>query len=357
MTACYLIMAGGTGGHIFPALAVAKKLLKNNAKVYWLGTAKSMEERLLATEDVELKTITVKGFRGKHMLDKLLAPLFLLAAVLQSIKIILLLKPDVVIGFGGFVSAPGGIAAKLLGRKLVIHEQNSVAGSTNKLLARWANKILEAFSGSLHRAIHVGNPVREPLLAISKNYLKQDIAARRLKLLVMGGSLGAVAINEVVPMALAELPANYKPEVWHQTGRDKKLQVEESYKNIEINVRIDEFIEDMADAYQWADIVICRAGALTVSELAVVGLPAIFIPLPSAIDNHQFYNAKWLVDNQAAIMLEQKNMTHSVIAEKLLELKKSSNMLLTMHDNLKKIALPEATSRVANYCEELRHAS
>jgi UDP-N-acetylglucosamine--N-acetylmuramyl-(pentapeptide) pyrophosphoryl-undecaprenol N-acetylglucosamine transferase len=261
-------------------------------------------------------------------------------------------KPSVVIGFGGFVTAPGGIAARLLGKKLIIHEQNSIAGSANRLLAKIAHKNLTAFPHSLDNSIHVGNPVRSSITSIGIN--DQLVSkVNNLRLLIIGGSLGAKAINDVIPYAVNSMDEQCRPEVWHQTGKDKQEPVSKAYKKLKINARIDEFVDDMAEAYAWADLLVCRAGALTVSEVAVAGVPAIFIPLPSAIDNHKYYNAKWLVDNNAALLVEQKNCNQQDLSQLLSKLNVNRDELKKMHVQLKKIALPEATNQVANHCEEL----
>lgn len=353
----YLIMAGGTGGHIFPALAVAKELAERGSSVAWLGTEQGMEARLVPAENIAFNVIRIKGFRGKGVLLKLLAPFLLCGAVLQAMLIIRQYKPTVVMGFGGFVAAPGGIAARLMGKPLIIHEQNSVAGSSNRLLAKIASKKLVAFPNALAGAVHVGNPVRGDIQAVESGLSERlEHKESKLRVLIMGGSLGAKAINDIAPLAFAHIEENIRPEVWHQTGRGKKEPVSIAYRDNNVGARVEEFISDVSAAYAWADILICRAGALTVSEVAVAGVPAIFVPLPSAIDNHQFFNAKWLVDNEAAILIEQKALTPETLSEQLLALNEKREKLKEMHILLKKLALPEATTQVANYCEELSHA-
>lgn len=349
----YLIMGGGTGGHIFPALAVANELKARGATVAWLGTEHGMEARIVASADIPLYPITIKGFRGKGLVQKLLAPFLLCRAVWQAITIIRQFKPSVVIGFGGFVAAPGGIASRLLGKPLVIHEQNSVAGSSNRLLAKMATKKLAGFPDALEGAMYIGNPVRTDITAVTHKFAIN--AAMPLRVLIMGGSLGAKAINDVVPLAIAAVEPSKRPQVWHQTGRDKKAPVTETYKEQQLTARVDEFIHDVAEAYAWADILICRAGALTVSEVAAAGVPAIFIPLPSAIDNHQYFNAKWLVDNHAGILLEQKELTAESLQSLLNDLSDHREKLKIMHQQLKKLALPNAANQVANQCEELSY--
>ncbi len=356
----YLFMAGGTGGHIFPALAVAKELQQRGSQVHWLGTSAGMEAHLVPAENIKLHTIEIKGFRGKRVLAKLMMPILLCRAVFQAISVIREIQPNAVVGFGGFVAAPGGIAARLLGKKLIIHEQNSVAGTTNKLLNKLANQSLEGFPNSLKKAVHIGNPVRPDICEISNSETIESNTEiegnKKIKLLITGGSLGAQAINNIVPQVLAGMDVQVRPEIWHQTGKNKKDNVEQAYNTLAVDARIEEFIGDVAAAYRWADIMICRAGALTVSEVAVAGIPAIFIPLPGAIDNHQYHNAKWLADNKAAILIEQKDLTQETLKEALSSLSEHREVLNNMRIQLKKIALPHATEKAANYCEELSHA-
>ncbi|ODS24926.1 undecaprenyldiphospho-muramoylpentapeptide beta-N-acetylglucosaminyltransferase [Candidatus Endobugula sertula] len=349
MQCCYLMMAGGTGGHVFPALAVAKELINRGAKVYWLGTQSGMESIIVPVEDIAIKTIDVKGFRGKGWLAKLVVPFLLCKAILQSIQIIRSINPSVVVGFGGFVSAPGGIAAKLLGKKLVIHEQNSVVGLSNKLLAKFAHQKLVAFPYSLDNAIHIGNPVRSAFAQVKRNYRSDH----RLRVLIIGGSLGAKAINDLMPSVFESIDGNLRPEIWHQTGKDKIEPVQMAYRQKKVEARVQEFIDDMLEAYEWADLLICRAGALTVSEVAVVGLPAIFVPLPSAVDNHQYYNAQWLTDNEAALMIEQKNLTEEKLSQQIMKFISQRENLEIMGKKAKRLALPDAAYKAANYCEAL----
>jgi len=352
--AVYLFMAGGTGGHIFPALAVAEELRERGASIYWLGTASGMENTLVPKHDIELHSISIKGFRGKGLLKKISTPFLLLKAVLQAIFIIRQLRPDVIIGFGGYVAAPGGIAAFLLRKPLIIHEQNSVAGSTNKLLARFANKKLTAFSGALTNAVLVGNPVRRAVCKLfDKAPISEGSTKNVLNILIMGGSLGAEAINKAVPQAIAKLPATLAINIWHQTGKGKLQQVTESYNELKIDARADEFIDDVTEAYQWADVIICRAGALTVSEVAIAGLPAVFIPYPHAIDNHQVVNAKWLTNNNAANMIEQRHLTPDTLAKSLEGLLMDKQKIQSYLQKLKGLAMPHATKDVADICEQI----
>jgi len=345
----YLIMAGGTGGHIFPALAVAKELISQGNDVCWLGTPSSMEASLVPQEGITFKAINIKGFRGKRLLSKLATPFLLIRAVCQAIAVIRQIKPVAVIGFGGFVAAPGGLAAKLLGKKLIIHEQNSISGTTNRLLSMFANLRLEAFPSSLKNAVRIGNPVRSTLVELKRNFQ----TSRQLRVLVMGGSLGAKAINDIAPAAFATIDSSQRPDIWHQTGRSKIDSVLTDYQALAIDARVDEFIDDVAAAYEWADVLICRAGALTVSEVAVAGVPAIFIPLPSAIDNHQYHNAQWLAGNDAALVIEQKDLTAQSLSEQLITFTANRHQLEAMGKKVKQLGLPDAARRAADLCEKL----
>ncbi|MGS2717740.1 undecaprenyldiphospho-muramoylpentapeptide beta-N-acetylglucosaminyltransferase [Eionea flava] len=359
----YLVMAGGTGGHIFPAIAVAKELQKRGASVSWLGTS-GMESTIVPNHHIDFYALPVKGFRGKNILQQLLAPLYLLSSVFQAMKVIRKTQSDIVVGFGGFVAAPGGIAARLMGKPLIIHEQNSVAGSTNKLLNKLAAKTLSAFPGALPNAVHVGNPVRSDIVnlhqSVASGCLTAQASNNTFHLLITGGSLGAKAINDVMPHAIAELLSTIKEknlplniEVLHQTGQGKQSTVTEAYAQLGIKATTEEFIGDVAAAYQWADVVICRAGALTVSEIAVASVPAIFIPLPSAIDNHQYHNAKWLVDSEASLLIEQQSLTSTELAKCLTQLAADHQKLSIMKTKLHALALPQAAERVTDYCEAL----
>lgn len=350
----YLIMAGGTGGHIFPAMAVARSLIERGAEVHWLGTAAGMEHQLVPSENIPLHLIQIKGFRGKGFLAKILTPFILSYAVFQSVKIIIKLKPTAIVGFGSYIAAPGGIAARLLGKKLIIHEQNSVAGSTNKFLSKISSCNLEAFPNSLSNAKRVGNPIRSEIKALFDKPLERLLeitSQNKKKLLVMGGSLGAAAINQIIPDVISKLAPEKRPEIWHQAGKGKNIDVVNDYQTDGVSARVEEFIADVAAAYRWADIIICRAGALTVSEIAVAGVPAIFIPYPHAIDNHQFYNAQWLVENKAAYSIEQKVLTVESLSLLLNNMLSDETILSSMSINLKKIAMPDATEQVVAVCE------
>jgi len=341
-----VIMAGGTGGHVFPALAVAHKLLEKGWQVSWLGTHKGLESRVVPENNIEIDWLSVAGVRGKGITSKLTALVMLLKACWQACKVLRRRKPDVVLGMGGFVAGPGGLMAKLLGIPLVIHEQNRVPGTTNRLLVRIANQVLEAFPGSFKKQLNAkctGNPLRQQFLqelnAVDRH--NED----ELHLLIVGGSQGAQILNEVVPAAIAQLTQPLS--VWHQTGTAMREQVKQNYQSHGIDAEVKAFIDDMAIAYQWADLVVCRAGAMTVSEVAAAGVPAIFIPLPGAIDDHQTANAKVLTDEGAAVMLKQQDLNANTLAEHIIQV---SKQLTTMSKAAKQCARLDATEMVAGYC-------
>lgn len=354
-----LIMAGGTGGHVFPALAVAEELRARGATINWLGTGRGIENRLVPAANINLHLIKVEGVRGRGLTGLVKAPFLIMYALLQALSVMRQIKPDVVLGFGGFASGPGGLAAKLLGKPLVIHEQNAVAGTTNRLLAKIANKVLAAFSnafGDAGRELVVGNPVREQiknLAAAQERYAERAQQKLPLQLLIVGGSLGAKAINELVPQALAELPIEARPLVWHQTGKGHAEATTALYMQHQVNAKVAEFIDDMAAAYAWADVVICRAGALTVSELMMAGVASILIPLPSAIDDHQTFNAKNLTEAGAGIALVQKDLTAAKLAALLLTELADRNHLMSMAEKAQQLAKPYAAAQVADICEEV----
>lgn len=352
-----LIMAGGTGGHVFPALAVAQEFIKRGAAVHWLGTAKGIETRLVPEAKIPLHLLSVEGVRGKGVLGLLKAPFLISRALMQACRLMKKIKPALVVGFGGFASGPGGVAAKLLKIPLVIHEQNAVAGTTNRLLAPRANKVLVAFSGAFSKTrfnseIVVGNPVRESIQQLETVELRFAKRANEKKhLLILGGSLGAKAINELVPQALSKL--SERPFVWHQTGQQHEQATRDLYQQLGVDGKVEAFIQDMAAAYAWADLVICRAGALTVSELMVAGVSAILIPLPHAIDDHQSANAQHMVKANAGIALKQSEITADVLAQQMEIFLNDKNHLLQMAKNAQQQAIPDSAVRVVNYCEEL----
>lgn len=347
-----VVMAGGTGGHVFPALAVAERLRELGHEVVWLGTRAGLEARVVPTRGLPIEWISIAGVRGKGLQTLLLAPLNLLRAVIQAMGVLRRYRPQVVIGLGGFVSGPGGLAAWLLRQPLVIHEQNAIAGMTNRLLAYLARRVLEAFPDTFagHRKRQtVGNPVRREIIALDAP--TQRLAARqgRIRLLVLGGSLGALALNRGVPQALALLPPELRPEVRHQAGRTLEL-ARQAYAAAGLGIEPEAFIEDMAAAYAWADLVVCRAGALTVAELAAAGLPAVLVPYPHAVDDHQTANARYLVSAGAAVLIQERDLTPQVLADALRPLLSDRPGLLKRAEAARRQAWPQARDRIVDEC-------
>ena len=351
-----LIMAGGTGGHVFPALAVADELRRAGQPVLWLGTHAGLEAKVVPAAGLPIAWITVRGLRGKGVLRLLTAPFMLAAALAQAAGVLLRARPRAVLGMGGFVTGPGGFMAWLLRRPLLIHEQNSVAGLTNRLLAPLATRVMEAFPGSLParlRPLHTGNPVRAAIAQAAPPRERLAARAGRLRLLVLGGSLGAQALNETVPQALAQLPDATRPEVRHQSGLRHIDAARAAYRQARIDARVDAFVEDMAEAYAWADLVLCRAGALTVAELTAVGVAAILVPYPHAVDDHQTGNARYLVDADAALLIPQTELTPPRLAAVLDEFGRDRGRLLRMAEAARALARPDAARAVAQQCLQL----
>lgn len=362
-----LIMAGGTGGHVFPALAVAEDLRARDCEVSWLGTRQGIEAEQVPAHGFPITYLSVAGLRGKGAIAKCRGLLRLIQSLGQALRAVFTLQPEVVLGFGGFASGPGGVAARLLGKPLVIHEQNAVAGTTNRLLSRIAGAVLTAFPGAFPNVSprlgakieHCGNPVRREILELS---LKLDASAGKQsggksRLLVLGGSLGARKLNQVLPEALALVPESQRPEVRHQCGPGNNWNngggTAERYRELGVDVEVVSFIADMAEAYAWADFVVCRAGALTVSELSAAGLPAILVPFPHAIDDHQTHNALWLVNSGAGHLLDEKQLTAANLAALILELSTDPGKRAAMAQNARGLALPDAARRVADVCLEV----
>jgi UDP-N-acetylglucosamine--N-acetylmuramyl-(pentapeptide) pyrophosphoryl-undecaprenol N-acetylglucosamine transferase len=358
-----LIMAAGTGGHVFPALSIAQKLQEKNVRTEWMGTHQGMENRLLEGTGIRIHAVSAKGLKGKGIARLIAAPFMLAQALIQSMRILSKVQPDCVLGMGGFVSGPGGLAAKLTGRKLVIHEQNAVPGFTNKLLAKMADQVFEAFPNTFSKnakIIHTGNPLRKEIVAIATRPRSISKSSQRLRILVLGGSQGALAINEVIPAVLADFPKEIRPSVRHQTGERTLERTQAAYADKGLDsvddVTIVAFISDMAEAYSWADLVICRSGASTVSEIAAVGLPSIFIPYPHHSDQQQTHNANWLVQAGAAFLLEQKELSVTALKALVLDLQENRNKLQQMSDISKSIAICDADEVIARRCLELAHA-
>ena len=351
MSRSILIMAGGTGGPIFPALAVADVLRAQGWRVTWLGAPNSMETDLVPKHGYEMALVEFSGLRGNGLMRKLLLPFSLSIALIQSALAILHCRPDVVLGMGGYITFPGGIMAALMGRPLVIHEQNSVAGLSNKVLARLAKRVMSGFPEVLPGAEWCGNPVREEIAALPDPQLRYQARSGKLNVLVVGGSLGAQAVNACVPQALALLPEESRPDVLHQSGNRHFEAVQAAYRKAGVNAEIRPFLEDMAFFYAQTDVVICRAGALTVAELSAAGLASILIPFPFAVDDHQTGNAHFLSDRGAAILLPQKNMTPRHLANLLQEITRES--ALKMAQAARATAQPAAARRVAEVCMEV----
>jgi UDP-N-acetylglucosamine--N-acetylmuramyl-(pentapeptide) pyrophosphoryl-undecaprenol N-acetylglucosamine transferase len=346
MTKRIVIMAGGTGGHIFPALAVAQFLQTQGWQVSWLGTKAGLESRVIPENGIEIDWLSVSGVRGKGILSKVSAIFKLAKSCAEARKILKQRKPDVILGMGGFVAAPGGLMARMLRIPLIIHEQNRVVGTTNRLLAKIATKVLQGFPNSFAPkvdAICTGNPLRKSFVdSVQKTNSIQNEA---LKILIVGGSQGAKALNENVPNAIALL--KNAVQVRHQTGAAMQNEVAETYKKLNLNAEVSAFIDDMAAAYSWADLIICRAGAMTVSEVAAMGIPAIFIPLPNAIDDHQTANAKYLTEAGAAILFKQSDLTAENLAQ---QIEKICENLAERREIAQSLAYLNATETVANFC-------
>lgn len=353
MTARVLVMAGGTGGHVFPALACALQLQQQGYEVHWLGTRRGIEAELVPQAGLPIHFIDIQGIRGKGKLDLLKAPLRIVRALLQSLRLLRQLQPVCVLGAGGYVTGPGGLAAWLKRIPLVIHEQNAVAGTSNRLLARLAARRCEGFPGTFadsERRRSTGNPVRVEIFTVKP--LGWD-GQRRPRLLVLGGSLGAMPLNRLLPQALALLDGNCRPEVVHQCGKQHVEATRELYVDAGVQAFVEPFVTDMAGAYQWADLVVCRAGALTVSELAAAGRTALLIPLPHAIDDHQTANARYLASHGAAEMLPQRGLTAEDLARRLEFLFTHPETLKQMSDQARLLASPHATTDVVRACLEV----
>ena len=350
-----LVMAGGTGGHVYPALAVARALQAQSRDVVWLGTQAGLEARVVPSAGIDIEWISIKGLRRKGALAMLIAPLQIGWALLQSLGVILRRRPAAVLGMGGFVSGPGGVAAWLTRRPLVIHEQNAAAGMTNRLLARLARVVLQAFPGSFNSSVNaetVGNPVREDIAAVAEPAVRYRERQGPLRLLVLGGSQGALALNQTVPAALAMLAPADRPVVRHQCGKLTLETARAAYREHDVEVDLTPFIDDMAAAYAWADLVVCRAGALTVAELCSVGLPALFVPYPGAVDDHQTANARPLADAGAAVIIDQSMLSADVLAGQLREWLSSRDELQHKAELAHGLDRPNALARITELCLE-----
>ena len=353
---CALVMAGGTGGHIFPGLAVAQALRERGWRVHWLGGTgtperPSMESKLVPPQGFAFEAIDFSGVRGKGLVTLLKLPYHLLRACWQSLQVLRRVKPDVVLGFGGYISLPAGLMSVFMGNALVLHEQNSVAGMANKVLAAVANRVFTAFPHVMKKGLWVGNPLRPSF--IGRPGPATRFAGRRgpLRLLVLGGSLGARALNDIVPQALALIPASQRPEVIHQSGATQIDALRANYTKAGVQAHLTPFIDDTAHAFADADLVICRSGASTVTEIAAVGAAALFVPFPFAVDDHQTSNARFLVDSGAGWLVQQTQLTPEWLAELLQKTERST--LLKRALQAKTLEKTDAAAKIVAACEEL----
>lgn len=352
-----LIMAGGTGGHVFPALAVADELKTRGISVSWIGTERGIESTLVPKAGLPIHYIKVAGLRGNGLLGWLLAPFKLVKAVYEAIRVIKTVKPNVVLGLGGFASGPGGVAAKLLGKPLAIHEQNAIPGMTNQLLSRMANRVMEAFAGSFkvsRKAVWVGNPVRQSIETLPEPVTRLAERKGPLRILVLGGSLGARALNTVLPQAIKQLVADV--EVKHQCGKRHIDDCKQAYLGAGVTAEIVSFIDDMAEVYGWADLVICRAGALTIAELSAAGVAALLVPFPYAVDDHQTKNAQVLTENGAAKLFQEQELSAELLAEQIDYLAAHRNELVGMANAAREQANINTAAQISDICMELAHA-
>jgi UDP-N-acetylglucosamine--N-acetylmuramyl-(pentapeptide) pyrophosphoryl-undecaprenol N-acetylglucosamine transferase len=354
-----MVMAGGTGGHLFPALAVADWMRDKGCRITWLGSRSGMENKLIPQYGYPLETLQVKGVRGSGLKRRLSAPFTISKALWQAQRVLRRTRPHLVLGMGGFATGPGGLAARLMRIPLVIQEQNAIPGLTNRILARFATKVFEAFPGSFGaeaQAETVGNPVRQAILSLPRPEVRFAQREGAIRLLVLGGSLGAQALNHCVPEALSMMPAAGRPLVRHQAGEKLYEETLNRYRDLAVDAQVVAFESEMAEAYAWADLVICRAGALTVSELAAAGLGAILVPYPFAVDDHQTRNAEFLVDAQAAQLIAQPSLDGSNLARLLGSLCADRVGLLGMALAARSLAQPDAATRVGGYCLEVIHS-
>jgi len=343
-----LIMAGGTGGHVMPGLAVADELSRAGWTVTWLGGRGGMETELVPRRGYPMELIRFSGLRGKGLVRMALLPLNLLIAFWQSARVLFRLRPDVVLGMGGYVTFPGGMMAALLNRPLVVHEQNSIAGLANRVLAEVADRRLTGFPDALRKAQWCGNPVRAEIAQLPAPERRFEGRAGALRLLVVGGSLGAQALNEVVPRALALIPQAQRPQVTHQAGAKHIDQLRAHYAAAGVQGETLAFIDDMAARYAAADLVVCRAGALTIAELAAAGVASVLVPFPHAVDDHQTHNARFLTEAGAAVSVQQKDLDPRTLAELLCGF--SRETLLEMARRARALARPDAAATVASTC-------
>lgn len=362
MSGHMMIMAGGTGGHVFPALAVAKSLSAKGTQITWLGTKRGLEASVIPANDIAIEWVSVEGLRGKGMFSLLLAPFKLLRAMWQSASAIHRTKPDCVLGMGGFVAGPGGLMARMMGKPLIVHEQNAVAGLTNKYLAKVATRVLTGFpkvADLPKSAVWLGNPVRAEIDQANRldDSIEKPISSN-INVLVIGGSQGAHSFNTKLPSVFSQLASSTTEfSVWHQTGKGRNQAVIDQYQKLELkNIKVTEFIDDMASAYQWADLLICRAGAMTISECCAAAKPALLIPFPFSAGNHQIINAKLMCDAGAGRMLLNEQIDSPEMLDTLQKLLSDKTQLNNMGELAYRLHKPNALADVTNVCQEYLNA-
>lgn len=354
-----LIMAGGTGGHVFPALAVAQELRERGVNVVWLGTRRGLEARVVPDAGFDIEWISIQGLRGRGLLGWLLLPVRLIVAMWQAFRIIQSRRPKAVLSMGGFVAGPGGLVARIMGKRLIIHEANAIPGFTNRLLALIAQYVLTGFpeTFTIPGTRHVGNPVRREILMLPPPEERYASRGGRCRVLIVGGSQGAQIFNSVLPEAVGRLSVEGRPEIWHQTGQAQQEETLQRYGALGIHdTRVTAFIKDMALAYGWADVVICRAGAMTVAELAAAGVASILVPFPFATDDHQSANARFLADRGGALFVPQVDFTPAHVCELLKGMAAARGALLRMAREARTCAMPDSTQIVASVCAEAVNA-
>ena len=348
-----VIMAGGTGGHVFPALALARELRIRSWQVVWLGTRRGLEARVVPAEGIPIEWLSISGLRGKGLWSWLTAPLRLARSLGEALAVMRRHRPAVVVGLGGYVSGPGGVAAWLTRRPLLIHEQNAVAGLTNRCLARLAREVYTAFPQAFPAGVDaclIGNPVRAEIVALPPPAVRFATRSGAIRILVVGGSQGAARLNTVLPHALARLAGSITVEVRHQAGERWIEAARRAYEAAGVRAEVVPFIADMAESYGWADLVVCRAGALTVSELACAGVGAILVPFPAAVDDHQTHNARYLVNEGAALLIDDRELTAERLAGELATLCAGRGRLISMAERARLLARPRATAELASAC-------
>tara|TARA_R110002096_G_scaffold282214_10_gene476234 strand:- start:76 stop:1170 length:1095 start_codon:yes stop_codon:yes gene_type:complete len=347
-----MILAGGTGGHVFPALAVANELRDRGVPIIWVGTNKGIESRIVPEADFPLATMSVQGLRGKGYMQYVRAPLIIIKALYESLNILLKHKPCALLGMGGFVAGPCALVGVLLGKPLIIHEQNAIVGLTNRILAPLSRIMFTGFpiQHKKRKQEHCGNPVRSKLLNIESPEKRLSGRGVTKRLLIIGGSQGADSLNRFVPAALAIISSSIRVEVWHQTGAKRQEATFESYQKSGLQVKLDEFIDDIDEAYAWADLIVCRSGAITLAEIAAVGLGSVLVPYPYAVDDHQTANARSYVEAGASQLISESEMSSEKLAEILLALLTSSEKLIGMASAAKNLSQGNASKRVADEC-------